>query len=286
MNKMFFVIGSSGSGKTTLVNSVLRQIGGKCNLKKIVSYTTRPQRDNEKNMEDFFFISHDYFEEKIAHHHFLEYETYNGFKYGIDLYDLMYAYEKYNLIKEITPSGLEKVIEYAKKHNLEDKIFIVSIFANDCEINQRLEKNRHLTEKEIDKKKQADLNAKSTSPIIIHKSIYNADNSFFINAEQELINFIEGKLFKNNQKIGDKKMIRIHPGYKKINRKDNPDGRFVHIIADSESTAGKVYYITVDSIDGKLLGCSCMQNAMFPFIKCKHQRAFIQQRLLGDNNDF
>lgn len=57
MGKIFCLIGKSCSGKDTLFKMLIND--EKLNLKPIISYTTRPIRDNEKNGEEYYFISKD-----------------------------------------------------------------------------------------------------------------------------------------------------------------------------------------------------------------------------------
>lgn len=75
-------------------------------------------------------------------------------------------------------------------------------------------------------------------------------------------------------------MISVNPGSTLINQSDNDEGRFYHVSVDSESQIGTTYYVTVDSWTGRVLGCSCPQAGLFPYRKCKHQKAVIKQRLL------
>ena len=47
MGKIYVIIGKSASGKDHIYQSILKD--SKLDLKKIVSYTTRPKRENEEN---------------------------------------------------------------------------------------------------------------------------------------------------------------------------------------------------------------------------------------------
>lgn len=58
---LIILIGKSLSGKTTLVNSVLESYP---DLSKVISYTTRPQRSNEENLVDYYFVDESYFNDK------------------------------------------------------------------------------------------------------------------------------------------------------------------------------------------------------------------------------
>ena len=59
------IIGKSGSGKDTLLNKFFENFSRKNVLHKIISYTTRPPRENEVNGKDYFFVSKEEFAEEI-----------------------------------------------------------------------------------------------------------------------------------------------------------------------------------------------------------------------------
>ena len=54
MGKIFCIMGKSATGKDTIYKKLLAD--EKLNLKKIVTYTTRPIREGEKSGEEYFFI--------------------------------------------------------------------------------------------------------------------------------------------------------------------------------------------------------------------------------------
>jgi guanylate kinase len=79
-NKIILFCGPSGSGKTTISQYLLKN---NSNLCFSVSATTREKRDNEKDGEDYYFISKEEFEKKIANNEFIEWEeVYHGIFYG------------------------------------------------------------------------------------------------------------------------------------------------------------------------------------------------------------
>ena len=82
MGKLFVVSGPSGVGKTTLVNALLcmESINKKC--KRVVTYTTRPPRQDEVEGVDYYFISLEEFELKEKECFFLETTIFCGNKYG------------------------------------------------------------------------------------------------------------------------------------------------------------------------------------------------------------
>ncbi|TWP29822.1 guanylate kinase [Apibacter muscae] len=78
--KLIILSAPSGAGKTTIVKYLLSIIP---DLSFSVSCTTREKRDNEKEGEDYYFISKDEFERKIENNEFIEYEeVYNNQFYG------------------------------------------------------------------------------------------------------------------------------------------------------------------------------------------------------------
>ncbi len=79
MTSVFIISAPSGSGKSTLVGRLLRNVPG---LTFSVSYTTRAPRGNEKEGEDYHFISREEFEKRIALGEFLEYADVFGNYYG------------------------------------------------------------------------------------------------------------------------------------------------------------------------------------------------------------
>jgi guanylate kinase len=69
--KCIIVSAPSGAGKTTIVRHLLgRDLG----LDFSISATSRPRRGQEKDGEDYFFISADEFRRRIAAHAFVEWE--------------------------------------------------------------------------------------------------------------------------------------------------------------------------------------------------------------------
>lgn len=76
---VFIVSAPAGTGKTTLVKMLLNEFP---HVVRSISYTTRPMRRNEVANRDYFFISPEEFENKIAHGDFLEYAQVFGHFYG------------------------------------------------------------------------------------------------------------------------------------------------------------------------------------------------------------
>lgn len=75
---LFVVSAPSGAGKSTLLNA-LRPTA---DFTYSISCTTRKPRPGEIDGEDYYFISHQEFEERIARGEFLEYANVHGNYYG------------------------------------------------------------------------------------------------------------------------------------------------------------------------------------------------------------
>lgn len=72
--------GPSGVGKGTVRKAIFNEDG--IDFQYSISATTRQPRVGEINGEDYFFVSHDEFEEKIANGDMLEYAQYVSNYYG------------------------------------------------------------------------------------------------------------------------------------------------------------------------------------------------------------
>ena len=76
---LFALSAPSGAGKTTIARSILRQFPA---LRFSVSATTRAQRPREADGKDYFFLTRDDFERRIAAGGLVEWEEIYGNLYG------------------------------------------------------------------------------------------------------------------------------------------------------------------------------------------------------------
>ena len=113
------LLGASGSGKSTIENELSTHHG----FSKIVSYTTRQPRNNEKNGKDYFFIDNKMFEEFLSRSLFAEFDEYSQNRlYGT----LKSDYVDGDKVVVLTPNGLRQL----KKNCPNEKIFTVLVEAN------------------------------------------------------------------------------------------------------------------------------------------------------------
>ena len=80
--KLVALMGESSSGKDTILSKLSLIYSG---LHKVVSTTTRPIRDYEKDGKDYFFIDEHGFAEKILNFEMLEATDFNDWFYGTEI---------------------------------------------------------------------------------------------------------------------------------------------------------------------------------------------------------
>lgn len=118
MNKMIVIVGQTASGKDTLAG-YLNELG----YKRILEYTTRPQRPEEHEGVEYHFIDEATFEKMISNDEFAQYKTFNA-TFGKCSYGLRYEDIKENCIYITNPGALKILIE--KKVPLESFYLKVS----------------------------------------------------------------------------------------------------------------------------------------------------------------
>ena len=106
---IFIISAPSGTGKTTLVREVIQQLPG---LQFSVSFTTRLPRPNEKEGEDYHFVSHSAFQEMVEKDGFLEWAEVLGNRYGTPRPDFKkLESDGVDLILDIDTQGAKKVMK-------------------------------------------------------------------------------------------------------------------------------------------------------------------------------
>ncbi len=104
---VFIISAPSGTGKTTLVREVIHQLPG---LRFSVSFTTRLPRPDEREGEDYRFVSHASFQKMVERNDFVEWAEVLGNRYGTPRPDLKkMEREGVDLILDIDTQGAKKV---------------------------------------------------------------------------------------------------------------------------------------------------------------------------------
>ena len=106
--KLVIISGPSGSGKTSICNLLTKNP----KIKQSVSYTTRKQRDGERDGIEYCFIEKSEFEKLVDENRFIEYAEYCGYLYGTSVSTIKEAIEnKEILILAIDVKGALQVID-------------------------------------------------------------------------------------------------------------------------------------------------------------------------------
>jgi guanylate kinase len=84
--KIIALFGKSGAGKDTIVKTLVSRFPNELN--PVISCTTRPPRDYEKNGVDYYFIPPDMFAEKVLDGSMLEATCFNEWFYGTPIESL------------------------------------------------------------------------------------------------------------------------------------------------------------------------------------------------------
>lgn len=105
---MLVLVGKTGSGKTTIANDLVKNWG----YKKVVTYTTRKPRKNEKNGVDYHFVTLDEFEEMESNDFFAETTSYVKEDEGLVKYGTSKESLKDKTLERVVilnPDGLKSV---------------------------------------------------------------------------------------------------------------------------------------------------------------------------------
>jgi guanylate kinase len=107
MTTVFIISAPSGSGKSTLTKQLIERVPA---LRFSVSYTTRPPRAQERHGQDYFFISRQEFEARVAKDEFLEHAEVFGNYYGTHADELdRAAAEAVDLVLDIDVQGARQL---------------------------------------------------------------------------------------------------------------------------------------------------------------------------------
>lgn len=97
---MLVIVGESASGKSALQKML---VASDPKYKKVVTYTTRPKRKNEKDGVDYHFVTVDKFKKLIDKDFFIESAKYSDWLYGTAKKDCI---GDENNVAVLTPAGL------------------------------------------------------------------------------------------------------------------------------------------------------------------------------------
>ncbi len=123
---IFLISGPSGVGKTTLCKKLLERYP---NLRRAVTTTSRPMRQNEQEGVDYYFISDRDFEKGIQQAKFYEYAKVHGQWKGVYRYELLEKLESgIDVLLNVDVQGAELYRKLAKVDDLlKDRLVTIFI---------------------------------------------------------------------------------------------------------------------------------------------------------------
>ena len=154
MKPFTILVGKSASGKDTILQQVLKVSKS---FNPIVSTTSRPKRDNEKEGVDYYYVSKSSFLDLINDNQLIEYRTYDtlvgGIKdtwyYGLQKKDLDLN-KKYIVILDL--DGARSFIDYYGSNNCR----VCYIYCYDEKRKERAKKRPNFDEQEWNRRFEAD----------------------------------------------------------------------------------------------------------------------------------
>ena len=179
-SKFIIIAAPSGSGKTTIVNKLLNEKN--LGLFFSISATSRKPRKNEKNGENYFFISKEEFIKRVTNDEFVEWEeVYRGVFYGTLFSELENAKEK-NLIFDIDVIGGLNIKRKFKDQSLTIFIKPPSII----ELEKRLKNRKSETDSNI----KIRIDKAKDEMLLADKFDYVVENDILEKSYNEVFNLV------------------------------------------------------------------------------------------------
>lgn len=104
---LLIICGPSGVGKQTILSG----LADKWHFRFAVSATTRPPRPGEKNGVDYHFLERDEFDSWVAEERFLEWERYDGHRYGTPASEVdRHLAQGENVVLDVEAKGARRIM--------------------------------------------------------------------------------------------------------------------------------------------------------------------------------
>lgn len=141
-SRIFIISGPSGAGEDSIINELAKTLP----IERIITSTTRPMREGEKDGKDYWFIATEEFQKRLAEGDFVEHaQQYNGNLYGVSRQEL-------DRVSSSGKIGIWK-IEYKGVITVKEKFpEIKAVFINtpDLEtLERRIRRRSHVSEEYI-----------------------------------------------------------------------------------------------------------------------------------------
>ena len=140
---LFILSGPSGVGKDAVLHKLKETT---LPLKYVVTMTTRPRRDRERDNVDYIFVSKEYFQDLIDNKGLLEYANVYGNMYGVPRNQVEESLDNgQDVIVKVDVQGVDSI-----KRIMPDSISIFLMPASISELLQRLNQRRTESRETLD----------------------------------------------------------------------------------------------------------------------------------------
>lgn len=182
---LLILMGKTCSGKDTIAKELVKR-----KWDRIVTYTTRKKRRNEKDGKSYHFISEQEFIEKIETGFFAEYKSYkiadgSTVYYGSPLAEMQAA--DINKFIILTPQGYRDFLDRVNSDHIS-----IYVYADDNTIRKRL-KGRGDSKDEAQRRVQADREDFRGCELLANKIVYNNDGYDIKDVTNKICSFVENK---------------------------------------------------------------------------------------------
>ncbi len=198
---VFIISSPAGGGKTTLTNMILEE---DYKIKRVVTYTTRRKRKNEKDGVDYVFVKKREFKKLIGQDAFLEYAQVHDNYYGTPKKEVFDLLERgYDVVLVIDVQGMRQI-----KEKIQNAITIFILPPSFEELENRM-RMRGETSEEIEKRLQT-----ARKELFAWKDYdYVIVNEYIIEAKEKLKTIINAQRLRRDRfdlnLIKDEKMKKI-----------------------------------------------------------------------------
>lgn len=198
---VFIISSPAGGGKTTLTNMILEEDD---KIKRVVTYTTRRKRKNEKDGVDYVFVKKREFKKLIGQDAFLEYAQVHDNYYGTPKKEVFDLLERgYDVVLVIDVQGMRQI-----KEKIQNAITIFILPPSFEELENRM-RMRGETSEEIEKRLQT-----ARKELFAWKDYdYVIVNEYIIEAKEKLKTIINAQRLRRDRfdlnLIKDEKMKKI-----------------------------------------------------------------------------
>ncbi len=193
MSIVFVISAPSGSGKSTLVSRLLNSVPG---LLFSISYTTRSPRGQERSGQNYYYISREEFQQRMARDEFLEHALVFGNYYGTHQSVLEKARaEGLDLVLDIDVQGARQL-----KSRISDAVSIFILAPSRKILEQRLrdrsEDQEAVIERRLREAAEEIRNYTSYDYIVVNREVETAVDTLasIVKAERARRNRTEGEV--------------------------------------------------------------------------------------------